>query len=40
MKVLFIDSTHPDLQITLEKNNFICHYDLSLSKSEIEKKNI
>lgn len=38
MKVLFIDSTHPHLQITLEKNNFICHQALSLSKSEIEEK--
>ena len=38
MKVLFIDSVHPHLQITLEKNNFICHHALSLSKSDIEEK--
>ena len=38
MKVLLIDNTHPHLQITLEKNNFVCHHALSLSKSEIEEK--
>tara|TARA_B100000683_G_scaffold111577_1_gene109898 strand:- start:366 stop:1295 length:930 start_codon:yes stop_codon:yes gene_type:complete len=38
MKVLLIDNTHPNLQITLEKNNFVCHHALSLSKSEIEEK--
>ena len=38
MKVLFIDDVHPHLKITLEKNNFICHYALSLSKSDIEEK--
>ena len=38
MKVLFIDNMHPHLQITLEKNNFVCHHALSLSKSDIEKK--
>ena len=38
MKVLLIDNTHPHLQITLEKNNFVCHHALSLSKFEIEKK--
>ena len=38
MKVLFIDNAHPHLKITLEKNNFICHYALSLSKSDIEEK--
>ena len=38
MKVLFIDKTHPHLQITLEKNNFTCHHALSLSKSDIEEK--
>ena len=38
MKVLFIDNVHPHLKITLEKNNFICHYALSQSKSDIEEK--
>ncbi|MAO72276.1 MAG: hydroxyacid dehydrogenase [Flavobacteriales bacterium] len=38
MKVLFIDNTHPHLQNTLERNNFVCHNALSLSKSEIEEK--
>lgn len=36
MKVLFVDSVHPSLQKKLEINNFICHTELSLSKSEIE----
>tara|TARA_B100001741_G_C16555141_1_gene602151 strand:+ start:9584 stop:10513 length:930 start_codon:yes stop_codon:yes gene_type:complete len=36
MKVLFVDSVHPSLQQKLESNNFICHQELSLSKSEIE----
>ena len=38
MKVLFIDSIHPYLHENLEQNNFICHYDLSSSRSEIKNK--
>ena len=38
MKILFIDSVHPYLHENLEQNNFICHYDLSSSKSEIKNK--
>ena len=38
MKILFIDSIHPYLHENLEQNNFICHYDLSSSKSEIKNK--
>ena len=36
MKILFIDNVHPHLQKTLEKNNFVCHHALLLSKSEVE----
>ena len=37
MKVLFIDSIH-HIYENLEQNNFICHYDLSSSRSEIKNK--
>ena len=37
MKILFIDSVHPYLHENLEQNNFICHYDLSSTKSVIKK---
>ena len=38
MKVLFVDSIHPYLNKSLEQNNFICHYDLSSPKYEVENK--
>ena len=38
MKVLFVDSIHPYLHENLEQHNFICHYDLSSDKHEVENK--
>ena len=36
MKVLFIDTVHPYLEITLQKHNYICHSAYNKSRKEIE----